>query len=90
LNAFPTRCIVRAKHSAQFLDEKIVAQVGAGGRNMSDPQFLKKVSLFAEFDGEELQVLGETVKSTRYFPGDSVLEEGSANRALHRRLASYR
>ena len=50
---------------------------------MSDPQFLKKITLFAEFDGEELQVLGETVKSSRYLPGDSVLEEGSANRALH-------
>ena len=50
---------------------------------MSDPQFLKKITHFAEFDGEELQVLGETVKSSRYLPGDSVLEEGSANRALH-------
>jgi CRP-like cAMP-binding protein len=50
---------------------------------MSDPQFLKNVTLFAEFDSEELQVLGETVRSSRFAPGDSVLEEGSANRALH-------
>jgi len=50
---------------------------------MSDPQFLKNVTLFAEFDSEELQVLAETVRSSRYFPGDTVLEEGSANRALH-------
>src|ERR1051326_2585130 len=59
------------KHPAQFMDEKIVAH------------FLKNVVLFAEFDGEELQVLGESVQSSRYLPGDSVLEEGSANRALH-------
>jgi CRP-like cAMP-binding protein len=50
---------------------------------MSDPQFLKKVTLFAEFDNDELQILGETVRSSHFAPGDSVLEEGSANRALH-------
>ncbi|HEY2093383.1 MAG TPA: cyclic nucleotide-binding domain-containing protein [Thermoanaerobaculia bacterium] len=50
---------------------------------MSDPQFLRNVTLFAEFDNDELQILGETVRSSHFAPGDSVLEEGSANRALH-------
>jgi CRP/FNR family cyclic AMP-dependent transcriptional regulator len=50
---------------------------------MSDPQFLKNVTLFAEFENDELVVLAETVRSSHFFPGDNVLEEGSANRALH-------
>ncbi len=50
---------------------------------MSDPQFLKSVTLFAEFEDEELHALSDTVRASRYAPGDNVLEEGSANRALH-------
>jgi CRP-like cAMP-binding protein len=50
---------------------------------VSNPQFLKSVTLFAEFENDELEALGDTVRSSRFTPGDSVMEEGSPNRALH-------
>lgn len=50
---------------------------------MPDPDFLKTVTLFVEFDGDELDQLRRALHETRYGPGDVILQEGNANRALH-------
>ena len=48
-----------------------------------EESFLKNVTLFVEFEPDELQALGKGMQLTTYAPGDAVLEEGNANRALH-------
>lgn len=50
---------------------------------MSDSAFLRSVSLFAEFDDTELTSLQDALVRSDYGPGETILEEGSANRALH-------
>lgn len=50
---------------------------------MPDPDLLKTVLLFVEFDEEELRELRGALHPTRYTPGDVILQEGNANRALH-------
>lgn len=50
---------------------------------MADDDFLRKVGLFVEFDSEELDLLRRSLVATRFQPGDVILEEGNANRALH-------
>jgi CRP-like cAMP-binding protein len=45
--------------------------------------FLKSVVLFVEFDSEELDLLRRSLHLTRFQPGDVILQEGNANRALH-------
>ena len=48
-----------------------------------DVNFLKSVSLFAEFEPDELALLGRNLQPAHFSPGDVILEEGKANRALH-------
>jgi len=48
-----------------------------------DVDFLKNVTLFIEFDADELDDLRQSLHSTHFAPGDVILEEGNANRALH-------
>lgn len=50
---------------------------------MADPDFLRSVTLFIEFDDEELNQLRRALHASRYSPGDVILQEGNANRALH-------
>ena len=50
---------------------------------MEDARFLKAVSLFVEFEQAELEAVRQTMVTSRFTPGDSILEEGNANRALH-------
>ena len=50
---------------------------------MADNDFLRSVGLFVEFDGEELDHLRGSLHATRFAPGDVILQEGNANRALH-------
>jgi CRP/FNR family cyclic AMP-dependent transcriptional regulator len=50
---------------------------------MADDDFLKSVTLFIEFDGDELESLKRSLHVSRFRPGDVILEEGKANRALH-------
>ena len=50
---------------------------------MDDKNFLRNVTLFAEFSPEELSALRWSMIVSRYGPGDTILEEGNANRALH-------
>ena len=45
--------------------------------------FLKSVPLFVEFDAEELDHLRSALMPTHFAPGDVILQEGNANRALH-------
>src|ERR1043166_9546470 len=51
--------------------------------NMEDENFLRRVTLFTEFEPDELHALRKSMISTRFGPGDVILEEGNANRALH-------
>ena len=48
-----------------------------------EESFLKSVMLFAEFESAELEALGRGLQTTRFNAGDTILEEGNANRALH-------
>ena len=48
-----------------------------------EESFLKSVTLFAEFEPAELEALARGLQMTRYNAGDTILEEGKANRALH-------
>jgi CRP-like cAMP-binding protein len=50
---------------------------------MEDVNFLKNVTLFAEFVPDELTALRRSMIASRFAPGDVILEEGNANRALH-------
>ena len=50
---------------------------------MQDPDFLKNVALFIEFEPDELSALADAMLTFRYSPGDLILEEGNPNRALH-------
>ncbi|HEV7767723.1 MAG TPA: cyclic nucleotide-binding domain-containing protein [Thermoanaerobaculia bacterium] len=50
---------------------------------MGNDDFLKKVTLFVEFESDELDHLRALLHRTRFAPGDVILEEGNANRALH-------
>ena len=50
---------------------------------MGDVNFLRGVTLFAEFEPHELDEIRRTMQMSRFAPGDLVLEEGNANRALH-------
>lgn len=50
---------------------------------MSEPEFLRNVTLFVEFDADEFEHLARSLHRSHFNPGDVVLEEGNANRALH-------
>lgn len=50
---------------------------------MEDQGFLSSVTLFVEFDADELAHLRRSLHSSTFAPGDVILEEGNANRALH-------
>ena len=45
--------------------------------------FLRDVPLFLEFEPDELEHLQGVLHATNFAPGDVILEEGNANRALH-------
>lgn len=45
--------------------------------------FLKRVTLFVEFERDELEHLAGLLHVSRFGPGDVILQEGNANRALH-------
>ena len=53
------------------------------GKAMAEADFLKSVTLFVEFDSEELDDLRRSLHLSRFTPGDVILTEGNANRALH-------
>lgn len=50
---------------------------------MPDDDFLRTVPLFVEFESDELEHLRRGLHRTHFAPGDVILEEGNANRALH-------
>lgn len=50
---------------------------------MTDDDFLRKVPLFVEFDNAELDHLRRSLQPSHFGPGDVILQEGNANRALH-------
>jgi CRP-like cAMP-binding protein len=64
------------------LEAPMIAQTGAGeGSPQAD--VLRSVGLFLEFEPDELQQLRDGLQTTRFAPGDVILSEGKANRALH-------
>jgi CRP/FNR family cyclic AMP-dependent transcriptional regulator len=52
-------------------------------RSVPEDDFLRKVPLFVEFDSAELDHLRRALHPSRFGPGDVILQEGNANRALH-------
>lgn len=50
---------------------------------MQDENFLRAVTLFTEFEPDELTALHRALSVSRYGPDDVILDEGNANRALH-------
>jgi CRP/FNR family transcriptional regulator, cyclic AMP receptor protein len=48
-----------------------------------DDDFLRSVPLFVEFESDELEQLRRALHRTQFHPGDVILQEGNANRALH-------
>jgi CRP/FNR family cyclic AMP-dependent transcriptional regulator len=50
---------------------------------VEDVNFLKSVTLFLEFEPDELEHLRRSLQNSHFGPGDLILEEGRANRALH-------
>lgn len=61
----------------------MITQNAAGRPIVEDADFLRSVPLFLEFDADELGQLRRSLHPTRFAPGDVILEEGNANRALH-------
>lgn len=50
---------------------------------VAEADFLKSVPLFVEFEAEELDHLRRSLHPSHFSPGDVILQEGNANRALH-------
>jgi CRP/FNR family cyclic AMP-dependent transcriptional regulator len=50
---------------------------------VAEDEFLKKVPLFVEFEPHELAHLSRSLHPSHFSPGDVILQEGNANRALH-------
>ena len=50
---------------------------------MPEPDFLRNVTLFVEFDADELEHLARSLHRSHFNAGDLIMEEGNANRALH-------
>jgi CRP-like cAMP-binding protein len=50
---------------------------------VADDDFLRSVPLFIEFEADELEHLRRALHQTHFGPGDVILQEGNANRALH-------
>jgi CRP/FNR family transcriptional regulator, cyclic AMP receptor protein len=50
---------------------------------VAEADFLKSVPLFVEFEAEELDHLRQSLHPSHFGPGDVILQEGNANRALH-------
>jgi CRP-like cAMP-binding protein len=50
---------------------------------VANDDFLKKVTLFVEFEPDELDHLRKLLHASHFAPGDVILDEGNANRALH-------
>ena len=50
---------------------------------MEDVNFLTNVTLFIELEPQEIDQLHKSFHTTRFAPGDIILQEGQANRALH-------
>lgn len=50
---------------------------------MEQSGFLRTVPLFMDFDASDLAELGLAMREASFVPGDVLLEEGNANRALH-------
>ena len=50
---------------------------------MEESSFMRSIPLFVEFDEEELAAVSGFMVMSRFQPGDAILEEGNANRALH-------
>jgi CRP/FNR family cyclic AMP-dependent transcriptional regulator len=50
---------------------------------LDEVNFLRAVNLFAEFETDELAQLHQALQPTHFTPGDTILDEGNANRALH-------
>jgi CRP-like cAMP-binding protein len=48
-----------------------------------DLDFLRSVTLFVEFEPHELEGIRRSMQHTHFGVGDTILEEGNANRALH-------
>lgn len=48
-----------------------------------DVEFLRSVTLFVEFEPHELEGIRRSMQHSHFAPGDMILEEGNANRALH-------
>jgi hypothetical protein len=53
---------------------------------MVDPGFLKNLTLFAEFEAEELAGLRQTIQTTRFAPADAAKFWHAVAVALRRRL----
>ncbi|HYM60532.1 MAG TPA: cyclic nucleotide-binding domain-containing protein [Thermoanaerobaculia bacterium] len=50
---------------------------------MEELSFLRNVTLFMEFEPDELEGLLQAVVRSHFAADDTILEEGNANRALH-------
>ena len=50
---------------------------------MPEREFLRNVTLFVEFDADELEHLARAVHRSHFAPGDVILQEGNVNRVLH-------
>lgn len=50
---------------------------------LEDLDFLRSVTLFVEFESHELEGIRRSMQHSHFSPGDTILEEGNANRALH-------
>lgn len=82
----PTRCTLRYAGRTSlphFFGWKNCSAKCDRGPIVPDVNFLKSVTLFIEFEADELEHLRRVLHTSHFAPGDVILEEGNANRALH-------
>jgi CRP/FNR family transcriptional regulator, cyclic AMP receptor protein len=76
---------LRFSNPFRLLSYLIVAALypESAGEFVEESTFIRSVTLFLEFDDEELAAVGRSMVMSRFAEGDAILEEGNANRALH-------
>jgi CRP-like cAMP-binding protein len=81
--AWPPALLFMSTGEADFCLFGCIDDSAKNGAPVPEPDFLRNVTLFVEFDADELEHLARSLHRSHFNAGDLILEEGNANRALH-------
>jgi CRP/FNR family transcriptional regulator, cyclic AMP receptor protein len=81
--AWPPALLFNEYRETDFFLFGCIDDSAKNGAPVPEPDFLRNVTLFVEFDADELEHLARSLHRSHFNVGDLILEEGNANRALH-------